>query len=45
MARAAVSRGVEKVVGYPPLSETGERQHREFHTRRYWTPTTSRTYW
>jgi hypothetical protein len=31
MASAAVSRCVEKVVGYPPLSEIGERQRREFH--------------
>ena len=31
MASAAVSRRVEKVVGYPPLSEIGERQRREFH--------------
>jgi hypothetical protein len=31
MASAAVSRRVEKVVGYPPLSEIGERQRPEFH--------------
>ena len=31
MASAAVSRRVERVVGYPPLSEIGERQRREFH--------------
>jgi hypothetical protein len=31
MASAAVSRRVEKVVGYPPLSEIDERQRREFH--------------
>jgi hypothetical protein len=31
IASAAVSRRVEKVVGYPPLSEIGERQRREFH--------------
>ncbi len=30
MARAELSRRVEKVVGYPPLSEMGERQRREF---------------
>jgi hypothetical protein len=33
MASAAMSRRVEKVVGYPPLSEIGERQRRVF-TRR-----------
>jgi hypothetical protein len=27
----ALSRRVEKVVGYPPLSELGESQRREFH--------------
>jgi hypothetical protein len=26
IARAELSRRVEKVVGYPPLSETGDRQ-------------------
>ena len=31
MATAALSRRVEKVVGYPPLSELGEAQRREFH--------------
>src|SRR3954447_12129653 len=31
MASADLSRRVEKVVGYPPLSELGERQRREFH--------------
>jgi hypothetical protein len=31
MASAAVSRRVKKAVGYPPLSEIGERQRREFH--------------
>lgn len=30
MASAEVSRRAGKVVGYPPLSEMGERQHREF---------------
>jgi hypothetical protein len=31
MASVALSRRVEKVVGYPPLSELGELQRREFH--------------
>ena len=31
MASAELSRPVEKVVGYPPLSELGELQRREFH--------------
>ena len=31
MASADLSRRVEKVVGYPPLSEIGARQRREFH--------------
>jgi hypothetical protein len=31
MASAELSRRVEKVVGYPPLSELGEPQRREFH--------------
>ena len=31
MASAELSRRVEKVVGYPPLSEMGERRRREFH--------------
>ena len=31
MASAELSRRVEKVVGYPPLSEMGELQRREFH--------------
>ena len=31
MASADLSRRVEKVVGYPPLSELGEGQRREFH--------------
>jgi hypothetical protein len=31
MASAELSRRVEKVVGYPPLSETGDRQRRGFH--------------
>jgi hypothetical protein len=31
MARTELSRRVEKVVGYPPFSEMGERQRREFH--------------
>ena len=31
MASAELSRRVEKVVGYPPLSEIGKRQRREFH--------------
>jgi hypothetical protein len=30
MASAELSRRVEKVVGYPPLSEMGEKQRREF---------------
>ena len=31
MASAELSRRVEKVVGYPPLSEMDEGQRREFH--------------
>jgi hypothetical protein len=31
MASAELSRRVEKVVGYPPLSEMSEDQRREFH--------------
>ena len=31
MASAELSRRVEKVVGYPPLSEIGELQRRELH--------------
>jgi hypothetical protein len=31
MAPVALSRPVEKVVGYPPLSELGDLQRREFH--------------
>jgi hypothetical protein len=31
MACAQLSRRVEKVVGYPPLSELGDLQRREFH--------------
>jgi hypothetical protein len=31
MTSAELSRRVEKVVGYPPLSEMGEIQRREFH--------------
>ena len=31
MASAALRRRVEKVVGYPPLSELDDRQRREFH--------------
>jgi hypothetical protein len=31
MASAELSRRVEKVVGYPPLSELGDFQRREFH--------------
>ena len=31
MASAKLSRRVEKVVGYPPLSELGDLQRREFH--------------
>jgi hypothetical protein len=34
MASAELSRRVEKVVGYPPLSEMGELQRREFHEAR-----------
>jgi hypothetical protein len=30
MASAELSRRVEKVVGYPPLSEMGDNQRREF---------------
>jgi Uncharacterized protein conserved in bacteria (DUF2188) len=33
MASAELSRRVEKVVGYPPLSEFGDLQRREFHSR------------
>ena len=31
MASAELSRRVEKVVSYPPLSEPGDLQRREFH--------------
>ena len=31
MASAELSRRVAKVVGYPPLSEMGDLQRREFH--------------
>jgi hypothetical protein len=31
MASAALSRRFDKIVGYPPLSELGELQRREFH--------------
>jgi hypothetical protein len=31
MASVALSRRVERVVGYPPLCEMGDRQRREFH--------------
>jgi hypothetical protein len=31
MASAGLSRRVETVVGYPPLSELGDLQRREFH--------------
>ena len=31
MASAELSRRIEQVVGYPPLSEMGELQRREFH--------------
>jgi hypothetical protein len=31
MASAQPSRRIEKVVGYPPLSEMGDAQRREFH--------------
>ena len=31
MANVELSRRVEKVVGYPPLSEPGDLQRREFH--------------
>jgi hypothetical protein len=31
MASVALSRRVEKVVGYPPLSDLGDLQRREFH--------------
>jgi hypothetical protein len=31
MASAELSRRVEQVVGYPPLSEMSDLQHREFH--------------
>jgi hypothetical protein len=30
MASAELSRRVERVVGYPPLSEMGDQQRREF---------------
>jgi hypothetical protein len=31
MASAELSRRVEKVVGYPPLSELGDHRRRELH--------------
>ena len=31
MASGELSRRVEEVVGYPPLSDLGELQRREFH--------------
>ena len=31
MASAELSRRVEQIVGYPPLSEMGDLQRREFH--------------
>ena len=31
MPNAELSRRVEQVVGYPPLSELGDQQRREFH--------------
>jgi hypothetical protein len=31
MATADLSRRVRKVVGYPPVSEMGDQQRREFH--------------
>jgi hypothetical protein len=31
MASAELSRRIEKVVGYPPLSEMGDLQRRELH--------------
>jgi hypothetical protein len=31
MSSAELSRRIEKVVGYPPLSELGDLQRREFH--------------
>jgi hypothetical protein len=31
MASARLSRRVERVVGYPPLSEMSDRRRREFH--------------
>jgi hypothetical protein len=31
MASVELSRRVQKVVGYPPLSELGDLQRREFH--------------
>ena len=31
MVSAELSRRVERVVGYPPLSELGDLQRREFH--------------
>jgi hypothetical protein len=31
VASAELSRRVEKVVGYPPLSDMGDPQRREFH--------------
>jgi integrase len=41
MASVALSRRVRKVVGYPPLSEMGEPQRRDFHDallERRWFP-------
>ena len=34
MASAELSRRVEKIVGYPPLSEMGDLQRREFREAR-----------
>jgi hypothetical protein len=31
MASATLSRRIQKVIPYPPLSEMGDRQRREFH--------------
>ena len=31
MARAQLSRRVDRVLGYPPLCEVGDLQRREFH--------------
>ena len=31
MASARLSKRVERIVGYPPLSEMGDLQRREFH--------------